>query len=125
MVLEDDDDGADGPSAYEQLDSWIAETAVEKGVTEVGDIDTCKMAKAFGIESKHKTAAVLTQSIFDDKIAKQVEDRAGLLKNMITAEHHKKAFLGGPERFVGQDRPALVAQVPAILATYYQNDLVS
>lgn len=88
------------------------------GVTEVGDIGTCKKAKEFGIESKHKTAAVLAQSIFDDKIAKQVEDRAGLLKNTITAERHKKPF-------VGQDRPALVAQVPAILPAYYQNDLVS
>ncbi|KAJ5438094.1 eukaryotic translation initiation factor 5 [Penicillium daleae] len=126
LVLEDDDDEADGPSAYEQLGSWIIETAEGKGgVTKVSDIDIYKKAKEFGIESKHKTVAVLAQSIFDDKIVKQVEDRAGLLKKMITSERHEKAFLGGTERFVGQDRPALVAQVPAILLAYYQNDLVS
>lgn len=126
LVLEDEDDEADGPSAYEQLGSWIVETAEEKGgVTKVSDIDIYKKAKEFGIESKHKTVAVLAQSIFDDKIAKQVEDRAGLLKKMITSERHEKAFLGGTERFVGQDRPALVSQVPAILLAYYQNDLVS
>ncbi|CEJ61108.1 putative eukaryotic translation initiation factor 5 [Penicillium brasilianum] len=126
LVLEDEDDEADGPSSYEQLGSWIVETAEEKGgVTKVSDIDIYKKAKEFGIESKHKTVAVLAQSIFDDKIAKQVEDRAGLLKKMITSERHEKAFLGGTERFVGQDRPALVAQVPAILLAYYQNDLVS
>lgn len=52
LVLEDDDDEADGPSVYEQLGSWIAETAEEKGgVTEVSDIDFCKKAKEFGIES--------------------------------------------------------------------------
>jgi translation initiation factor 5 len=126
LVLEDEDDEADGPSSYEQLGSWIVETAEEKGgVTNVSDIDIYKKAKEFGIESKHKTVAVLAQSIFDDKIAKQVEDRAGLLKKMITSERHEKAFLGGTERFVGQDRPALVTQVPAILLAYYQNDLVS
>jgi translation initiation factor 5 len=126
LVLEDEDDEVDGPSAYEQLGSWILETAEEKGsVTEVSDIDIYKKAHEFGIESKHKTVAVLAQSIFDDKIAKQVEDRAALLKKMITSERHEKAFLGGTERFVGQDRPALIAQVPAILLAYYQHDLVS
>lgn len=126
LVLEEDDDEADGPSSYEQLGSWIVETAEEKGgVTQVNDIDIYKKAKEFGIESKHKTVAVLAQSIFDDKIAKQVEARTPLLKKMITSERHEKAFLGGTERFVGQDRPALIAQVPAILLAYYQNDLVS
>lgn len=126
LVLEEDDDEADGPSSYEQLGSWIVETAEEKGgVTEVSDIDIYKKAKEFGIESKHKTVAVLAQSIFDDKIAKQVEARTPFLKKMITSERHEKAFLGGTERFVGQDRPALIAQVPAILLAYYQNDLVS
>lgn len=127
LVLEDaDEDEADGPSSYEQLGSWIVETANEKGgVTNVSDIDIYRKAKEFGIENKHKTVAVLAQSIFDDKITKQIEDRAPLLKKMITSERHEKAFLGGTERFVGQDRPALVAQVPAILLGYYQNDLVS
>lgn len=126
LVLDDEDDEADGPSSYEQLGSWIVETAEEKGgVTEVSDIDIYKKAKEFGIESKHKTVAVLAQSIFDDKITKQVEARTPLLKKMITSERHEKAFLGGTERFVGQDRPALIAQVPAILLAYYQNDLVS
>ncbi|KAJ5702361.1 Translation initiation factor IF2/IF5 zinc-binding [Penicillium malachiteum] len=127
LVLEDaDDDEADGPSAYEQLGSWIIESAEKAGdVTKVTDIDIYKKAKEFGIESKHKTVAVLAQSIFDAKIVKQIEDRAPLLKKMITSERHEKAFLGGTERFVGQDHPALITQVPAILLGYYQNDLVS
>ncbi|KAJ5084108.1 hypothetical protein NUU61_008687 [Penicillium alfredii] len=127
LVLEEnDDEEADGPSAYEQLGSWIVSTAAEKnGVINVSDIEVYKKAKEFGIETKHKTVAVLAQSLFDDKIAKQIEDRAPLLKKMITSERHEKAFLGGTERFVGQDHPALIAQVPAILLGYYQNDLVS
>ncbi|KAJ5234775.1 uncharacterized protein N7469_003943 [Penicillium citrinum] len=127
LVLENgDDDEADGPSAYEQLGSWIVDTAAETGdVTKVSDIEIYKKAREFGIETKHKTVAVLAQSIFDDKIVKQIEDRAPLLKKMITSERHEKAFLGGTERFVGQDRPALLGQIPAILLGYFQNDLVS
>jgi translation initiation factor 5 len=127
LVLENgDDDEADGPSSYEQLGSWIVDAAAEAGdVTKVSDIDIYKKAREFGIESKHKTLAVLAQSIFDDKIVKQIEDRAPLLKKLITSERHEKSFLGGTERFVGQDRPALLTQIPAILLGYFQNDLVS
>ncbi|KAJ5386870.1 hypothetical protein N7509_009411 [Penicillium cosmopolitanum] len=127
LVLEHGgDDEADGPSSYEQLGSWIVDAAAEAGdVTKVSDIDIYKKARDFGIESKHKTLAVLAQSIFDDKIVKQIEDRAPLLKKLITSERHEKSFLGGTERFVGQDRPALLTQIPAILLGYFQNDLVS
>ncbi|KAJ5657760.1 uncharacterized protein N7484_001409 [Penicillium longicatenatum] len=127
VVIEDADaDEADGPSSYEQLGGWIIETAEELGsVTKVSDVDIYKKAKDFGIESKHKTLAVLAQSIFDEKIVKQIEGRAPLLKKMITSDRHEKAFLGGTERFVGQDHPDLMSQVPAILLNYYQNDLVS
>ncbi|RAK96344.1 translation initiation factor eIF5 [Aspergillus ibericus CBS 121593] len=127
LVLEEgDDEGADGPSAYDELGSWILNTATEKGgVTAVSDVDIYMKAKEYGIENKHKTVAVLAQTIFDEKITKQIPSRAGLLKKMITSERHEKAFLGGTERFVGKDRPELVAQVPAILLKYYEHDLVS
>lgn len=127
LVLEDgDEDGADGPSAYDHLGTWIVATATEKGgIAEVSDVDIFRKAKEFGIENKHKTVAVLAQTIFDEKVAKQIPNRAPLLKKLITSERHEKAFLGGTERFVGKDRPELVAQMPAILLGYYQNDLVS
>ena len=44
---------------------------------------------------------------------------------MITSEKHEKAFLGGTERFVGNDYPKLIPQVPKILLAYYQQDLIS
>ena len=44
---------------------------------------------------------------------------------MITSERHEKAFLGGTERFVGNEHPKLVSQVPKILLAYYQDDLIS
>lgn len=121
-----DDEDADGPSAYDQLGSWITDTAASKGgIANVTDVDIYKKAKELGIESKHKTVAVLAQTIFDDKIAKQIGTRAPMLKKLITSERHEKAFLGGTERFVGADRPELVSQIPAILLGYYQHDLIS
>ncbi|RHZ61514.1 translation initiation factor eIF5 [Aspergillus thermomutatus] len=128
LVLEDvDEDGeADGPSAYDLLGSWILETASEKGgVAAVSDVDIYMKAKEFGIENKHKTVAVLAQTIFDEKIVKQIPTRAAFLKKMITSERHEKAFLGGTERFVGKDRPELISLLPAVLLGYYQHDLVS
>ena len=44
---------------------------------------------------------------------------------MITSEKHEKALLGGVERFVGKEHPKLIAQVPAILLAFYQEDLIS
>lgn len=44
---------------------------------------------------------------------------------MITSERHEKAFLGGTERFVGNEHPELIAQIPKILLAYYQDDLIS
>lgn len=127
LVLEDvDEDGADGPSAYDELGSWILKTATEKGgVTKVDDVEIYMKAKEYGIESKHKTVAVLAQTIFDDKIVKQIASRAGLLKKLITSERHEKAFLGGTERFIGKDRPELLTQISPILLGYYENDVVS
>ncbi|KAL4749277.1 hypothetical protein BDW72DRAFT_178538 [Aspergillus terricola var. indicus] len=123
---EGDDEGADGPTAYDELGSWILDTATAKGgISKVEDVEIYLKAKELGIETKHKTLAVLAQTIFDEKIAKQVEGRAPLLKKMITSERHEKAFLGGTERFLGKEHPELISQVPAVLLGYYQNDLVS
>lgn len=128
LVIEDgDDEGADGvSSSYDQLGSWVMSAAEEKGnVLEVDDIDIYKKAKELGIESKHKTLAVLAQTIFDKNIAKQISKRASLLQKLVTSERHEKALLGGTERFVGSDHPELMSQIPAILLGYYQNDIVS
>ncbi|KAK2781627.1 hypothetical protein FQN52_001404 [Onygenales sp. PD_12] len=130
LVLDDgdEDEGENGAAtAYDLLGSWIISQAEgsEEGVSGVSDIDIYMKAKELGIESKNKTLTVLAQTIFDDKIVKQIPDRAGMLKKMITSERHQKSFLGGTERLVGIERPQLIPSVPAILLAYYQEDLVS
>ncbi|KAI9750992.1 MAG: hypothetical protein M1815_001492 [Lichina confinis] len=131
LVVGDDDEddgegGAGGSSAYDHLGSWILDQAKEVGgVSEVKDVDVYIKAKDLGIESKHRTLTVLAQTLFDESIVKQIPKRAGMLRKMIASDRHQRALLGGTERFVGNDKPNLIGQVPAILLAYYQNELVS
>ena len=130
LAFDDEEEGEEnGTNVYDQLGTWVIDETKAKGsVSKVDDLDIYKKAKELGIENKHKTLTVLAQTIFDESIVKekQIEKRASMLKTMIgESEKHMKAFLGGTERFVGHDHPELTAQIPAILMTYYQNDLLS
>jgi translation initiation factor 5 len=129
LNFDEDEDGegeGGGNSSYDQFGSWIITTAGEKsGVANLDNVEIYVKAKELGIESKHKTLTVLAQTIFDENIAAQVPNRAGMLKKMITSERHQKAFLGGTERFIGNEHPSLIPQVPKVLLAYYQEDLIS
>ncbi|KAK0348498.1 eukaryotic translation initiation factor 5, partial [Friedmanniomyces endolithicus] len=87
--------------AYDDLGKWIEERAKEEGgVSKVKDVDIYLKAKDLGIETKHRTPAVLAQCLFDDSIVKQLPDRAQMLRKMTSiGDKHEKAFLGGIERF--------------------------
>jgi translation initiation factor 5 len=88
VVGDDDDDDGEGEgvgnSVYDQLGSWIISSAKEKsgGVGEVDDVDIYVKAKELGIETKHRTLAVLAQTIFDENIVRQISKRAGMLKKV-------------------------------------------
>jgi len=81
---DDDEDGeGGGNSAYDQLGNWITSEAEAKGgVSNVEDVAIYLKAKEYGIEAKHRTLLVLVQTIFDDKIVKQIPARAPMLKNV-------------------------------------------
>lgn len=127
LALEDVEDGeGQEESAYDVLGKWIDDAAKEKGdINQVPDVEIYLKAKELGIESKHRTPAVLAQTIFTTGIVKEIVPRASMLKKLITSEKHEKAFLGGLERFVGNDHPELISQVSSILLQIYENDLVS
>ena len=127
LALDDADDGeGQEESVYDVLGKWIDDAAKEKGdVNDVADVDIYLKAKELGIEGKHRTPAVLAQTIFTTGIVKEIVPRASMLKKLITSEKHEKAFLGGLERFVGNDHPELISQVSSILLQIYENDLVS
>jgi len=123
LVIEADEEGG---SSYDVFGKWILDTAAEKGgVDKLDNVEIFLKAKELGIEDKHRTLTVIPQTLFSDKIVKQIDTRAPMLKKMITSEKHEKAFLGGIERFVGNDKPELIAQVSPILMKVYDNDLCS
>ncbi|KAF7194600.1 Eukaryotic translation initiation factor 5 [Pseudocercospora fuligena] len=125
LSLENGDD-EEGGNVYDEFGKWIESKAEEEGgVAKVKDVDVYLKAKELGIDTKHRTLTVLAQTLFDDSIVKQIPNRAGMLKKMITSDRHEKAFLGGIERFVGNDKPNLIPSVSAILLKIYENDLVS
>jgi len=125
LVIEGDEDGEEG-SSYDVFGKWIIDTAAEKGgVDKLDNVDIYIKAKELGVEAKHRTLTVIPQALFTEKIVSQIEGRAPMLKKMITSEKHEKAFLGGTERFVGNDKPELIPQISAILFKYYENDLIT
>ena len=125
-VVLDDDEGAGDSSQYDQFGQWVMDAAQEKGdVGAVGNVDIYLKAQKQGIEGKHRTLTVLAQTLFDERIVAQLEQRREMLAKMITSERHEKAFLGGMERFVGTQRPELIPKVSKILLTIYENDLVT
>jgi len=78
---DEDGEGENGTSSYDQLGSWIIETAKDKGgVANVDDVDIYVKAKDLGIEGKHKTLTVLAQTIFDEDIVVQIPKRSSMLK---------------------------------------------
>ncbi|KAG9996237.1 putative eukaryotic translation initiation factor 5, partial [Aureobasidium melanogenum] len=126
LVIEGAEDEDGEGNSYDQFGKWVLSEGEEKGgVSKLDDVEIYLKAKELGIETKHKTVAVLAQTIFDENIVKQVEARSSMLKRMISSEKHEKSFLGGFERFVGMEKPELIPQVSAILLQFYQNDLVS
>jgi translation initiation factor 5 len=148
---EDDEDGeAGGNTPYDQLGDWIQDQSEQKGgIDKVEDVDIYLKAKELGIESKHRTAAVLVQTIFNENICAQIPKRAGMLKQVcagmnrpiyqgpsvtdrtsqiVTSERHEKALLGGTERLVGQlskEHTEMFDKVVRILQLYYHHDLIS
>jgi translation initiation factor 5 len=124
LVIEGEEDAE--ASEYDVFGKWIIDTAKEKGgVDKLDSVEIYLKAKELGIESKHRTLTVIPQTLFTEKIVKQIEARAPMLQKLITSEKHEKAFMGGIERFVGNDKPELIPQVSAILIQIYNNDLVT
>ncbi|KAH6712247.1 putative eukaryotic translation initiation factor 5 [Leptodontidium sp. 2 PMI_412] len=125
---EDEDGEGGGNSAYDQLGNWITSEAEAKGgVSNVEDVAIYLKAKEYGIEAKHRTLLVLVQTIFDDKIVKQIPARSSMLKNMVTSEKHQKALLGGVERFIGlrgQNDAKFYDETPKVLMALYNEDIL-
>lgn len=85
LSLNDDDEEGEGGgnTVYDEYGTWIQEQAVEKGgIDNVDSIEIYLKAKELGIEAKHRSVVVLTQTLFDENICTQIAKRAGMLKQV-------------------------------------------
>jgi len=119
LVIGDDDSDEDGDSPYMQLTLWTIEHRDSATPVEI-----YKKAQQLGIEKKHKTVQILVQSLFTENIIKEVPKFAPLFLKLVTSERHQKSLLGGIERTVGVEQPALIPAVPKILMAFYQIDVL-
>mgnify|MGYP003361693475 FL=1 len=105
---------------YAEFGNWLAQSDEFPS-----DVDIYKQILATGILGDRQTVEVLAQVLFDDEIVEQIVQHKGLLGKLVTDEKLEKSLLGGIERLVGVQHPELTSQVPKILMTLYDNDLVS
>ncbi|QRV76469.1 eukaryotic translation initiation factor 5 [Ceratobasidium sp. AG-Ba] len=117
LNLGDSDEGeGDGADPYSELAVWL------EGNRGSSAADVYKKIQELGIEKKHKVAEILGRALFTENIEKEIPNYQPLFAKVITSEKHQKSLLGGLERFVGVEHPALVAAVPKILMAFYQVD---
>ncbi|CAN6655619.1 eukaryotic translation initiation factor 5 [Trichomonascus vanleenenianus] len=118
--LEEEDDG----EAYNELGEWIVSETPS-------DVEIYKKAVELGIAKKHRTLAVLAQTLLGVSCVKDIEEHQGILaklivnKNADKQQKNEKALLGGIERLIGLTHPELLPETPRILHKLYELDLLS
>jgi len=115
----DDDSDESGDDPYGKLGHWIQEN--KESATPVS---VYQKAEELGVEKKHKTAQILAQALFSEKVLEEVEKFNPLFLKIVTSEKHQKSLLGGIEWVVGIDHPDLISMVPKILMALYQHDVL-
>lgn len=117
---EEEDDEPDGSNPYDEFGTWVSQNF------SASNIEIYRKAQELKIENKHKTVAVLAQTVFDEHILSQIKNRASLFRKMIKGqEKYEKSLLGGTERFIAIDHTELLPLIPKILMQYYQSDILS
>ncbi|KAG5440055.1 hypothetical protein PCK2_000663 [Pneumocystis canis] len=117
---EDDEDEPEENNPYDQFGTWVLQNL------SASNVEIYKKAQELKIENKYKIVAVLAQTVFDEDILSQIENRAFLFQKIIKGqEKHEKSLLGGTERLIEANHTKFLPLVPKILMQYYQNDLLS
>ncbi|KAG4304082.1 hypothetical protein PORY_002446 [Pneumocystis oryctolagi] len=120
ILYDEDEEEPDENNPYDQFGEWLSENL------SASNIEIYKKAQELKIESKHKTVAILAQTLFDENILSQIENRVSLFRKLIKGnEKHEKSLLGGTQRLIDANHAKILPLVPKILMQYYQNDLLS
>lgn len=112
-------------SKFNELGEWLLKES-ENGKDDLpADVEIYKRIVELEIGDKPETVQVLAQTLFDEDILEQIEPHVGLLAKLINDDPENQfALLGGLERFLGLEKPTLIAKVPQILLAFYNKDLL-
>ncbi|KAM9887632.1 hypothetical protein OXX80_003268 [Metschnikowia pulcherrima] len=116
----------DSQTKVSEFGEWVLQQAPDSKDKLPSDIEIYKKIVELELLETPETLLVLAQVLFDETIVEQLEVHQGLLAKLINErEDYEKAFLGGLERFLGLEKPDLIAAVPKILHKLYDSEIVS
>ncbi|KAF8005551.1 hypothetical protein HF325_001008 [Metschnikowia pulcherrima] len=116
----------DSQTKVSEFGEWVLQQAPDSKDKLPSDIEIYKKIVELELLETPETLLVLAQVLFDETIVEQLEIHQGLLAKLINErEDYEKAFLGGLERFLGLEKPDLIAAVPKILHKLYDSEIVS
>ncbi|KAJ8146863.1 translation initiation factor 5 eIF-5 [Metschnikowia aff. pulcherrima] len=116
----------DSQTKVSEFGEWVLQQAPDSKDKLPSDIEIYKKIVELELLETPETLLVLAQVLFDETIVEQLETHQGLLAKLINErEDYEKAFLGGLERFLGLEKPDLIAAVPKILHKLYDSEIVS
>lgn len=110
-------------SKLSDFGEWLLSFGDKENLPE--DVEIYKKAFDSDLIEDSQILQVLAQALFDEDIASQIPEHAGLLRKLIADKDGEKNLLGGLERLIGLEYPDMVKSVPKILMLLYDNDLVS
>lgn len=116
----------DSQTKVSEFGEWVLEQAPESKADLPSDVEIFKKIVELELLETSETVLVLAQVLFDETIVEQLEAHQGLLVKLINERaEYEKAFLGGLERFLGLEKPELIAAVPKILHKLYDSEIIS
>ncbi|RKP29751.1 hypothetical protein METBISCDRAFT_17923 [Metschnikowia bicuspidata] len=116
----------DTQTKLNELGEWLLEQSKESKDDLPSDVEIFRKIYEMQLVEEPDVVLVLAQVLFDENIVDQIEEHAGMLSKLINDQiSFEKAFLGGLERFLGLENPALIPAVPKILMKLYDKELLS
>ncbi|CAI5759885.1 unnamed protein product [Candida verbasci] len=111
---------------FNEFGEWLLNESKDSKDDLPSDVEIYKKIVELEISEYPETLQVLGQVLFDEDIINQIEPHVGLLAKLINNdEEFEQALLGGLERFFGLEQPELIPQIPKILHSFYDKDLIS
>lgn len=116
----------DAQSKLTEFGEWLLHESQSSKDDLPSDVEIYRKIVEMELLEVDDVVLVLAQVLFDENIIDQIEEHTGLLAKLINDKtSFEKAFLGGLERFLGLEKPELIAIVPKILVKLYDKEIIS